>query len=627
MTRTQVDSLSALGGEFPPADMSHWHCLIDKALKGGDFDRRLVGRTADGVRIEPVFTQRVVSGWGDPGSEFGRGWDIRQLQTDEDPAVANAAILEDLAGGATSITLQIATSGWSGLASSEAAIGRALDGVLLDVCPVALRAGERTLEAAASLMTVWKARGLSAEQRRGAFDFDPLGRLAETGLCAAPLAVSLAQSASLMQAVQDWPHVTALRADGHVWHAAGASEAQELAAVLSELVAYLKAAEAEGIAPPAALPKIVINLAVDTDQLMGLAKLRAARRLVARIAAACGAADAVAAMAFTAETSRTMMTRRDPWVNMLRTSMACATAAWGGADSVTVLPYTWALGQPDSFARRMARNTSLVLMEESGLGRVSDPASGSFAIETLTADLEKAAWLLFQKIESEGGLAAALANGRLQSDVARTAVAKAAAVALGSVPLTGISAFPRLGDDGVVVKPWPSPIREPANDVEGVTVTALRSHHPSGPFEMLRDKADALALSSGNVPSVFLACLGPLSGHAARATWMSNFLAAGGISSIQSPPLLQSSDAGQAFVASGGRIVCLCAADATYAEIGDATISLLKTAGAAKIFVAGRPKAAEASLKEAGADAFIYSGCNMVETLTALQVALADTAS
>ena len=619
MSVPESEMPAALAEEFPAAEMAQWRQLIDKALKGADFDRRLVARTADDIRIEPLFAQRPAGTCllSLPRRAEPAGWDIRQLHAGNDPAHVNTAVLEDLAGGATSVTLQIASPGWSGLPCDQTALGCALADVLLDVCPVALRAGERTPEAAVALMDVWDNRGIVNQQRRGAFNYDPLGTLAETGSLAWTLPRAMLASGRMVAQTQAWPHVSALRADGHVWHATGASEAQELAAVLGAVVAYLRAAEGAGVTPQLALPKIAINLAVDADQLMGLAKLRAARRLLARIAEACGAPDASSKVALTAETSRAMMTERDPWVNMLRTTMACATAAWGGADCITVLPFTWPLGQPDAFARRMARNTSVVLMEESGLGRVADPAAGSFAIETLTADLENAAWQLFVAMEADGGLGAVLSSGKLQDQIASTASHKRAAIASGKIQLTGTSAFPRLGSDGVTVTPWPAPPKS-GSVAGGVQVRPLAPFRPSEPFEKLRRLADNFTLSTGQAPQVFLACLGPLASHAARATWISNFLAAGGIESIQSAPLLQSPEAGRAFAESGATVACLCAADDVYAELAEATTSLLKTAGARYVLVAGRPKGQEAALKGAGVDQFIYSGCDMVETLQSL---------
>ena len=618
---------------FSAPERAQWLALVEKALKGADFERRLVARTADDLKILPLYTRvEVPAGVGDqyPGmAPFQRGataggasppWDIRQIHAEPDPAAANAAILEDLTGGATSLKLQIAGRSWAGLTGDTATLSKALKGVLLDVCPIALEAGEETSAAAASLAELWRAANISDIARLGAFNADPLGTLALTGSLRQPLDAAMAEATGLAASALGAPHLTALVADGHPYHAAGASEAQELAVVLATLTAYLRALDAAGIAPMQALPKIAINLAVDADQILGLAKLRAARRLVWQVAAACGAGDAVGQMTFCAETSLRMMAKRDPWVNMLRTTIACATAAMGGAQAITVLPFTWAIGRPDAFARRMARNTHLVLQEESGLGRVLDPAGGSFSIETLTADMAATAWKLFQDIEAAGGMAAALTSGRIQDDIAKVAETRRNQLASGRLEMTGVSAFPRLGDDVVKVAPWSdAPV---AAGGGAVRIKPLDVARLAEPFEAFRDAADAHAARTGAPATVFLVCLGDLATYGARATWISNFLAAGGIASAQSEPLGTAEAAAAAYSASGAAIACLCAADGVYADIGAATATALKSAGARHAYLAGRPKDAEAALTAAGVDGFIYAGGDALATLAGLHKAL-----
>ncbi|MEQ1650157.1 MAG: methylmalonyl-CoA mutase family protein [Hyphomicrobiaceae bacterium] len=630
----QAAGSEAWVNDFAAADGARWRGLVDKILKGADFEKQLVSKTADGVRIEPLYLRGALDGLADGGQPGAApylrgtrvtgmgGWDIRAVQAEADAAKANAAILEDLAGGATSVLLQIAHNGRAGLKADAAEIGRALDGVMLDVCPVALDAGAQGVAAAQALSQVWKARSVRSDSRLGAYNFDPIGVLAETGALGQGVDDALVDAAKLVGDVQDAPHVTALRANGHIWHSGGASEAQELAAVLATVVAYLRAAEAQSIAPAQALPKIAVTLAVDADQLMGLAKLRAGRALIWRVADACGAGAAVARMSFTAESSHRMMTKRDPWVNMLRTTMACAVGGMGGADAVTVYPFSWALGQPDAFARRIARNTSIVLIEESGLGRVSDPAGGSFAVEKLTDDLAREAWVLFQAIEAKGGIVASLVSGHIQGAIGAVKEARAKALAVGKAELTGTSAYPRLGNDGATVVPWPIvPVRPIAG---GTTVAALTSQRLAEPFEALRDYADALEARTGNKPTVFLACLGPLAVHGVRATWIKNYLAAGGIDSIVSAELTQSQDAGKAFADSGATVACICSSDAVYGELGEATASVLKTAGAKRVIIAGRPKDIDVALKAAGVDSFIFSGSDMLATLGDLQAVLGE---
>ncbi|HEY5829363.1 MAG TPA: methylmalonyl-CoA mutase family protein, partial [Hyphomicrobiaceae bacterium] len=362
-----------------------------------------------------------------------------------------------------------------------------------------------------------------------------------------------------------------------------------------------------------------LALAADADLFLTIAKLRAARKLAARVAEACGATHAVDKLHIAATTSERMMARRDPWVNMLRTTAACAGAAFGGADAVTVLPFTWAMGKPDAFARRVARNTQLVLQEESSLGRVADPGHGAWYIEKLTDDLANAGWAQFQAIEAKGGMAAALESGFIQAEIAKVADARGRDVAAGRLELTGVSAFPMLADDGVKVEPHAVP--EPVVK-GGTSVTPLLPRRLAEPFERLRDAADAHQARTGKRPQVFLASLGELAVHSARSMWVRNFLAAGGIEAIAGPPLHNSADAGKAFADSGAAIACVASSDQVYAELAEATAGALKAAGATRVLLAGRPKAQEAALKSAGVDTFIFAGCDAVATLTSLHEAL-----
>ncbi len=613
-----TETILPLAADFPPATEAQWRGLVDKILKGAAFDKRLVTHTADGLAIKPLYTSsdaRAVhpSVRGPRHGVGGRVWDIRQICAEHDPAAANGAILDDLKGGVTSIILQIAAPGWFGLDYREASLARALDGVLLDVCPIALCAGEYTPDAAGSLMAIWRKAGLQAAQFRGAFNYDPLGTLAITGALYQPLEKALAIAADLVATTLPLPQVQALMADGHTWHKGGASEAEELGLVLATALAYVRAGEVAGMAPTEVLPKIALAVAVDADQFLGIAKIRALRRCIARIAEACGAAAADTTQ-LTATTSVRMLTKRDPWVNMLRTTMACSAAAMGGADAISVLPYSWALGRPDAFARRSARNIHMVLQEESHFGRVQDPAGGAFYVEALTAALAQAAWAVFQDIESRGGLGRALQSGHVQALLAAQRKIRRERIVRGKIELTGTSAFPHLGDDGASVEPWP---RETLSaDLPGAKVTPMLCERLAEPFEKLRDRAD-VARAAGQSPQVFLATLGPLPVHAARASWMRNFLAAGGIEAVGDAPLLTSTDAGRAFAASGANIACLCSSDRVYGELGEATVGLLKTVGAKAVYVAGQP-AAEATLRAAGVDDFIFAGGDMIKTLSDL---------
>lgn len=615
------DRVEPLSADFAPATHESWMKLVDKVLKGGDFAKRLVSKTADGIAVQPLYVradrpQGVTRPTATAGASPGH-WDIRQLHAASDPKAANAAILEDLEGGVSSLLLRLESPGRAGLPGTPSAVAEALRGVLLDACGLALDAREEAPAAAQMLLDHWQAAGVGPAQRCGAFNYDPLGALAATGTLVDSVPAALARAAELAGNVQGMPHLSALLADGRPYHEAGASEAQELAAMLATLVAYLRGCETAGIAPAQALPKIAGGLACDADLFLSIAKLRAARRLVARVAQACGGSGASVPLAVV--TSERMLAARDPWVNILRTTIATAAAAFGGASALTVLPFSWALGQPDGFARRVARNTHLVLQEESSLARVADPAGGSYYVERLTDDLARAAWTLFQDIEAKGGMAAVLQDGSWQADIAKTRAARAERIATGREPLTGVSAFPRLADDGVHATPHAA---GPPAVVGSVRVTALAPQRLAEPFERLRAAADAHARRTGKPPQVFLASLGDLAVHSARTTWMQNFLAAGGIEAVGGDGAHNSADVGRAFAQSGAAIACLCSSDAVYAELGEAAAGVLKAAGARRVLLAGRPKDQEALLKAAGVDVLVYAGIDAIATLTKLHADL-----
>jgi len=329
-----------------------------------------------------------------------------------------------------------------------------------------------------------------------------------------------------------------------------------------------------------------------------------------RVADACGAGEMAGRVPLAVTTSERMMARRDPWVNMLRVTAACAAAAMAGADEIAVLPFTWPLGKPDAFARRVARNVGLVLREESALGRIADPAGGAFALEQLTADLARKAWEIFQEWEAEGGMLAALIGGLVQDQVAAVADQREHAIATGRISLTGASAFPRLGSDGVTVVPWP-----PAPAVHSQVVARPLTPRPlAAAFERLRDRAEAAKVP----PRVFLASLGTPAEHGARSIWITNVLAAGGIAAMATDGFTSSADVGRAFAASGAAVACICSTDAIYGELAEAAAMALKGAGATTVYLAGRPGGQEQALRAAGVDGFLFAGMDAVATLSTI---------
>lgn len=627
---SQGDSATPLAADFEAATRAEWLALVDKAIKGADFEKKLVTRTADGIRIEPIYTretsvaalQTAVPGHapltrGVSSEVQGLGWEIRQRVNAGNPDQANREILSELEGGSNGIVLEIEAPGQTGCRIQSAAdMTAALAGMRLDLAPLELRAGLGAADAASHLVAALSGLGIPPQSAQVFLGLDPIGSLARWGTLPSPIQQVLIETMALAREARDAaPAMRTVKVDATLYHEAGATEAFELAALGATLIAYLRMFEAAGIAPDEALGQIAFTVSSDTDLFATVAKLRAARRIIWRIADASGAGDAAAGLHLSANSSFRMMARRDPWTNMLRSTLSCAGAILGGANAITVLPFTAALGEADDFARRTARNIQIVLQEESWLGRVLDPMGGSWYIEALTDELAKTAWGLLQEIEGKGGIIAALDQGFVQDKIATDAAARAKAIATGRQELTGVSAFPLLGDDGVKVRP---PRKAPA--VRGKEmVRPLAPHRLAEPFEALRDAADAHAQKTGQELKVFLASLGPVIEHTARSTWIKNYLAAGGIAALTSDGYASAEEAAQAFKASGATAACICSSDALYAEHAEATAKALKQAGARLVLMAGRQGDREAALKTAGVDQFLFAGADAVATLKGLQ--------
>ncbi|WP_225095499.1 methylmalonyl-CoA mutase family protein [Streptomyces sp. CoH27] len=592
MTVLPDDGLS-LAAEFPDATHEQWQRLVEgvlrksgKEVSGTAAEDALSTTLEDGLRTRPLYTARdaapdaglpgfapYVRG-GRPEGGIAGGWDVRQRHAA--PVDTAAAVLADLENGGTSLWLVLGEGGFP-----VADLPRALDGVYLDLAPVVLDAGRDTEAAAEALLALYAEKGVAAEAVRGNLGGDPLGYEARTGtaLGFAPYAALAARCA------ERYPGLRALTVDALPYHEAGGSAAQELGASLATGVAYLRELTEAGLGVEQAAAQLEFRYAATADQFLTIAKLRAARRLWARVAEVCGAPGAQVQHVVT---SPVMMSRRDPWVNMLRTTVATLAAGVGGADSVTVLPFDHALGLPDVFARRIARNTSTILVEESHLARVIDPAGGSWYVETLTDELARSAWEFFRSIERDGGQAAVLRSGRLRTDLATTWAERSKRLARRREPITGVSEFPLLAEKPVEREPAPEP---PSGGLPRVRRDEA--------YEELRARSDAHLAATGARPRIYLATLGPAAEYTARATFAANLFQAGGIE-----PVTEGS-----FEESGATEAVLCAGDGRYAEQAEQTAASLRAAGARHVFLAGRGD-------YAGIDAYVFTGCDAVDILS-----------
>jgi methylmalonyl-CoA mutase len=357
---------------------------------------------------------------------------------------------------------------------------------------------------------------------------------------------------------------------------------------------------------------IYARLSADADQFLTIAKFRALRLLWARVEQSCGLTPEPIFIA--AETAWRMLTQRDSDVNMLRATIATFSAALGGANSITVLPHTLAVGLPDALARRIARNTQLVLLEESNLEKVADPAAGAGGIETLTRQLCEAAWLQFQEIERAGGAFAALEQNIIQKKVAAVHAARDANIARRKDVLTGASEFPNLHEKKPTVLDA-KPVELPPYGETKIQFDALNAVRLAAPFEALRDVSDRVLKDAGTRPKVFLANLGAPADFTARATFAKSFFETGGIEAVDTEGFSDPAALASAFQASGAPLACLCSSDKMYGEHAVAAVRALHAAGTKHIYLAGRPGELEADLRAAGVSEFVFAGTDALATL------------
>ncbi len=551
---------------FPPRSEADWRKAAEAALKGGALEK-LVSVTADGIRLGPLHEGRA-----GPRALRGTPGPWKALARVDHPGADDFCTQahEDLENGAEGLAVVFAGSRAAYGFGLAGALDKAFDGIVFDAGPrFQLEiAGAAQAEAFAARV---ERSGADPARCDISFGLDPLG-----------------------------PDVGALRgrgfagplvaADARPVHDAGGTPAQELAYALAAGLAALRALE-----DPAA---VEFRLAADADQFATLAKFRALRLLWARVEEACGLTPAPIRLA--ASSAWRMMTVAEPYVNVMRAALAAFSAGLGGADSVTLLPFSQAIGLPDAFARRLARNTQLVELREARLGFVADPAAGAGGFEALTEGLCEKAWTLFQSFEAAGGLAKALEAGLVQRAVAESAAALRRDVARAKAPLTGVSAHPHLDADRVAVLPdAPAPLPE----------GPLAPIRLSEPFETLR----AAAAASG--PRMFLAAIGPLAAHTRRLGFAGETFEAGGVATIPGAGAEEAAGLAQEFSASGAGMACLCGTDEAYAERAEDCARALKAAGAKAVYLAGRPGEREAAWRAAGVDGFVYAGMDLVAGL------------
>jgi len=680
-----------LAADFPPVSYNEWRELVEnRDLKGVPFEKKMVTKTPEGIDIQPLYVAEDWPSEGDPSGVPGffpytrgtdaisraqHGWDIRQEFRESDPKVANAAIQEDLSRGVNSIVVRLDDAAQTGQGPDSDSVGvhgvmihdvSALNTVLTNIdiakIPVELEPGLAYLPAAMALIKVWEDKGVKPADAKGSFGADPIAALAKDGTLPFSAETALSLMAKLAdKTAKTFPNVHAVTVNTSVYHNAGASEVQDLGIALATATAYLRAMTDAGMDIDSACKQIAFTTSVDCQEYKQISKLRAARKLWAAVAKSCGASIDACAMILRAKAAKRMMTKFDPWVNLLRTTVSTFASAVGGANSVTCLPFDDAIGLPDEMGRRISRNTQIMLMEESHLFRVIDPAGGTWSMETLTTQIAEKSWAFFQEIEAKGGIVAALQSGFIQDTIAATMADRDKSIAKRKTPITGVSEFPNITEDMVVRPPLDvtatkaqaiaqtkagekasadtlaslatsaDPIAATAATINvgasfaavikalsgtPITVSKLPIRHLADSFERLRYASNAYKDKTGNFPSIFLANLGPIASHTGRATFAKNYFEAGGIMAPGNNGFPDVAACVAGFKESGAKIAVICSSDKNYVDMVPEYAPALKAAGVESLYLAGHPGDKKADYDAAGIDGYIYMGAEVLGPLT-----------
>ncbi len=662
---------------FPPVTKSEWVAKVEAELKGASF-ADLRSTTPGGLSLEPLYTAEDVEGVraaGFPGvypylrggSPLG-GWAIRQEYDDPRPSVCKKMIQQDLERGVEALWVRLGPGhGCRVLTIDE--LDDLLGSVDLATTSIWVDGGSDALAVASGLLAVAQRREVPYMALNGGLGFDPVGLLARAGRIQGGLRARFAELRDLGSwCSSNAPGLRTANVSSDPYDGGGASLVQELAYTIATGLEYLRQLTDGGMSVDAAARQIGFSYAVSSDFFPQVAKLRAARWLWAKVVTTAGGEPGAAAMQIHCRTSRFTKTRRDPWVNMLRVTAECSAAVLGGAQSIATLPFDCAIGPAEELAQRVARNTQVVLREESHLGEVADPAAGSWFVERLTNDLARAAWDELRSIEAGGGIVAALGSGKLVDAVCAVADAREKRLAKRETLVVGVSEFPNLHEDAVerdrvsaedirrrlkasldaldlgahrdrliaLVRAVNDVERQPGALTDAClaattggadmysVATAIRHGQPdfhvepipqwreAEIWEQLRARSDRHSTR----PVAFFASLGSITSHKARSTWAQNLLAAVGIEAATNDGFDDMEALATAWKDSSASLAVICGSDKDYESLLDPAVAALKKAGCPVLLVAGRPGERETVLREAGVSDFVFAGADVLRVMS-----------
>ncbi|PKP06762.1 MAG: methylmalonyl-CoA mutase small subunit [Bacteroidetes bacterium HGW-Bacteroidetes-5] len=610
-----------LFSEFPPVSTQQWEEVINKDLKGADYEKRLIWKTMEGISVRPYYRSEDLEQLNHlqstPASfPFVRGtkdtnhWMVRQGYCAwESFTKANEQAVDALKKGVDSVAFCI--DGKRGITQEKMAI--LLKGIDLSKTEVNFEGCScATPEIISSFLKVAYTNGVNNSEIRGSFDFDPLKTLTTTGnFCCADYINTLK---SCLNLVKDYPGIRVVGVEGYAFNDAGATIVQELGFALSMGSEYMNMLMEMGFSADEAAARIKFTFAISPNYFMEIAKFRAARMLWANITKEYGAIkESSQKINIHAVTSKWNMTVYDPHVNLLRGTTEAMSAALGGVDSLEVLPFDYTFREPSEFSNRIAKNTQIILKEEAYFDKIVDAGAGSYYIESLTASIADSAWSLFKSCEELGGYINSLKEGYIQSEIKSTSSKRDLNIATRREILLGTNQYPNFGEcaDKEVTL---DVVTRGANWDKSVTpiIDPIEKYRGAQAFEALRFATN----TSGKTPKAFMLTFGNLAFCRARAQFASNFFAVAGFEVVDNTRFNTVEEGVKAALEAKADIIVACSSDEEYATAVLEIKNLTKDR--AIIVVAGEPACKE-ELMAAGVTNFISVKSNVLDTLKKYQ--------
>lgn len=605
-----------LFSEFPSIQKSEWEEVINKDLKGADYEKKLVWNTQDGFKVQPYYRaedlEKISYLSSSPDSyPFVRGnktsgnqWEIRQDIHGKTPQEINELAILAIRNGAEGI----------GLCMKDIDSAEKLATVLTDIDLSLIHIHFIKVTSFTDLMK-WFAdyldkNAIDAKTVVGSIDFDPFDYALRHGHFYHNLLENIAEAATLIKTYKTkFPYFHFINVNGGRLHNAGATITQELGYTLAWAHEYIHLLIESGLSIDEITPCIRFSMAAGSNYFMEIAKIRAARLLWARIVEQYQPKNTDSEKIFIhSDTSTWNQSVYDPYVNMLRSTTEAMSLAIGGADSITVVPFNTPYQDADTFSSRMSRNQQILLKEESLMDKVVDPAAGSYYIETLTDDIAAYAWKIFQSVEEIGGFTKAVEGNALQEAIAESAAKRDMDIATRKIILLGTNQFPNLTEHVSKVK---TPCT--CQDNEPKSFKTLSTYRGSAAFEALR-----LSFEQGDKkrPVVFLLTYGNLAMRKARAGFAANFFGCAGFDIIDNPGFATVEEGVKAAMAKNADVVVLCSSDEEYQTLVPEACQVLKGTGfKGNITLAGHPGEQQAAYQAAGVHEFIHVKSNILETL------------